>query len=141
MSETLKITIYMRAQPQGSARAFVIGGKARITTDNKKLRPFRSELAQMAIAELGDRPQPLFGKHEPVAVSVIFCFQRPPSAKKRKFPVVKPDLDKLVRGVYDSLTGIAFYDDAQVVQSTQDKRYATCDCVIVEVRRADELPR
>lgn len=137
MNDTLKITIYMRAQPQGSARAFVIAGKARITTDNKKLRPFRSELAQMAIAELGDRPQPLFGKHEPVAVSVIFCFQRPPSAKKRKFPVVKPDLDKVTRGVYDALTGIAFHDDAQIVQSNQDKRYATCDCVIVEVRRVE----
>lgn len=137
MSETLKITIYMRAQPQGSARAFVVAGKAHITSDNKKLKPFRSELAQMALAELGDRPQPLFGKHEPVAVNVIFCFQKPPSAKKRKFPTVKPDLDKVTRSVNDALTGIAFHDDAQIVQSTQDKRYATCDCVIVEVRRAE----
>jgi Holliday junction resolvase RusA-like endonuclease len=137
VSETLKVTIYARAEPQGSARAFVVGGKARITSDNKKLKPFRSELAQMALAELGDRPQPLFGKHEPVSVSIIFCFQRPPSAKKRTHPVVKPDIDKVARSVNDSLTGIAFHDDAQIVQMTMDKRYATCDCVIVEVRRAE----
>lgn len=140
MSETLDFTIHMRAEPQGSARAFVIPGtnRATITHDNKKIKPFRSELAKMAIVELAGRSQPLFGKHVPVHVSIAFHFQRPASAKKRFHPAVKPDLDKLQRAVLDALTGVAFHDDAQVVSISAKKYYAPHDHVRVAVWRVDE---
>jgi crossover junction endodeoxyribonuclease RusA len=130
----------MRPEPQGSAKAFVIKGtnRAVVTSDNKKLRPFRSELTRMAIAEMGDRPQPLFPKGAPVSVSVGFGFIKPASVKKgRVKPCVKPDIDKLLRAVLDSLTGVAFHDDAQVVQVHASKSYLEQDQVTVTVREAD----
>jgi Holliday junction resolvase RusA-like endonuclease len=94
----------------------------------------------MAIAELGDRPQPLFAKGEPVNLHLTFGFQKPPSAKKsRTHPCVKPDLDKLQRAVLDSLTGVMYEDDAQVVAIQAFKEYAKQDCLVVIARRA-ELP-
>lgn len=140
MSETLDFTINMRAMPQGSARAFVIPGtnRATITHDSKKLKPFRSELTSMAIADLKGRAQPLFEKQVPVHVSIAFHFQRPPSAKKRLHPSVAPDLDKLTRAVLDSLKGVAFHDDAQVVSISAKKFYAQHDHVRVAVWRVDE---
>jgi Holliday junction resolvase RusA-like endonuclease len=137
VNETLEFTIYMRAEPQGSARAFVIAGRARVTTDNKKIKPFRSEVTRMALAELNGRQQPLFPAREPVHITVKFGFMRPPSAKRRNHPSVKPDIDKLVRAVSDALTGVAFHDDAQVVSVSAQKLYAPQDYVTVMVWRAE----
>jgi crossover junction endodeoxyribonuclease RusA len=36
----------------------------------------------------------------------------------------KPDLDKLVRGVFDALSGLCFEDDARVVDLRATKRLA-----------------
>lgn len=127
----LDFIVYGKPEPQGSARAFVRNGKAIVTSDNKKLRPFRSELTRVALDRAGDASLPLF----PDAVTVVltFFFARPKSAKKRGFPSVKPDLDKLVRAVLDSLTGVAFRDDAQVVHVTASKLYGDVEGVRVQV--------
>jgi crossover junction endodeoxyribonuclease RusA len=42
-------------------------------------------------------------------------------------PLVYPDLDKLVRGVLDALTGRVWHDDSQVVHLVARKRYADLD--------------
>lgn len=61
----------------------------------------------------------------PVVVDLAFTLPRPPSVsvKRRPQPVVKPDLDKLVRSVLDALTGICIKDDAQVVEIVASKGY------------------
>lgn len=46
-------------------------------------------------------------------------------------PKVAPDLDKLVRSVLDSLTGLCYADDAQVVEIYASKVYA--DVTVIEV--------
>jgi len=38
-------------------------------------------------------------------------------------PVVKPDVDKLARALLDALTGVAYGDDAQVVEMHVCKTY------------------
>lgn len=61
----------------------------------------------------------------PTAVQVIAVFQltKPKSERKRTYPTVKPDADKLTRALLDALTGVAYEDDAQVVTLTTLKRY------------------
>lgn len=127
----LDFICYGRPEPQGSARAFVRNGKAHVTSDNKKLRPFRSELTRMALHHAGEQSLPLFS--DAVTVVMTFFFARPKSANKRRFPSVKPDLDKLIRAVLDSLTGVAFKDDAQVVHVTASKMYGDVEGVRVIV--------
>lgn len=134
--QKLEFVAYVHPEPQGSARAFVRNGRAHVTSDNAKLKPFRSEVTRCAMAALVEKDVslPMAGKHSPVAVSLDFYFAKPASApKKRGFPVVKPDLDKLIRSCLDSLTGVAFADDAQVVATTARKHYGSPECVVVIV--------
>ena len=106
MSDVFSFTVFGRPEPQGSTRAFVIGGKARTTSANPKLKPWRSELTRCALWEMADQGLEPYGKHVPVKLSVCFTFRRPPSIPKRRCEcVVKPDADKLLRGVCDALTG------------------------------------
>ena len=66
---------------------------------------------------------------KPIPVTVIAEFVLPCPIKLRKradsHPTTKPDADKLIRLVFDALTGIAYTDDAQVVQLQARKRYVT----------------
>jgi Holliday junction resolvase RusA-like endonuclease len=78
----------------------------------------------------------VFTKHVPVRLWLTFQFVRPKSAKNRPLMVVKPDLDKLVRGVCDALTGVIYHDDAQVVEIIASKRYGAVESVTV---RAEEV--
>lgn len=61
----------------------------------------------------------------PVAIQVIFLFNRPKtvSIRKRPFMTVKPDLDKLCRAIGDALSGVAYSDDAQIVRWEVYKMY------------------
>lgn len=59
----------------------------------------------------------------PVAISLDFYLVKPRTVKRDR-PTVPPDLDKLIRAVLDSLTGIAYLDDSQVVELVTSKNYA-----------------
>lgn len=75
----------------------------------------------------------------PVGVEVVFFLERPlvhHRGRRRSHPVrddaplfsaAKPDLDKLVRALLDSLTGVAWVDDGQVAEVRAVKRYAAPD--------------
>lgn len=126
----IKITVFGRPEPQGSARAFTPKGWKRpvITSDNPKLKSFRQEVSKAALVARQEAgfADVLFGKHEPVCVVFRFFFARPESVpKKRRRHVVKPDLSKLVRCVEDSLSGIIFHDDAQIVSIATEKCYGS----------------
>lgn len=64
----------------------------------------------------------------PINLRINFYMPRPASVsiKKRLFPIVAPDLDKLVRGVGDALKAAGVYkDDAQVCSIQATKVYGT----------------
>lgn len=68
----------------------------------------------------------------PIIISMKFKLKRPKTVK-RDYPTVAPDLDKLVRGVNDGLTGVAFVDDSQVVHLTASKEYSDIPGVDIEI--------
>lgn len=114
--------VYGPPVPQGSTRAFVVKGKARVTHDNAKVKPWRQEIAATARAH-GVRVQA-----GPMTLVATFWLPRPLSRPKRaSAPDRRPDLDKLVRAVLDALTGIAWHDDGQVVAITATKEYAMAE--------------
>ena len=66
----------------------------------------------------------------PVFVDIEFRMPRPPSVsvRKRPYPAVKPDGDKLQRNTWDALVQAGvILDDALVVNWRASKRYATDD--------------
>lgn len=110
-------------QPQGSARAFVMNGRARITSDNKQLKDWRAVVSNAAQDHAPASP---WERKCGVSLHLTFRFARPASHPKRIRPLhtVKPDVDKLARSVLDALTGILYADDSQVNVVTLVKEYA-----------------
>jgi Holliday junction resolvase RusA-like endonuclease len=109
--------------PQGSARAFVVKGRAVVTTDNPRLKAWRREVAEAARAVLrADHVAWDF----PVAVWIDARMPRPKTVS-REFPTGarEGDADKIARAVLDAMTEAGVYvDDSRVVSLTIDQRYA-----------------
>jgi len=110
----VEFTVRGTPQPQGSAKAFIPSGwgRAVITTDNKRLKPWRQDVSSMATIAM--QQAGLTMTEAAVSVSVVFTFLRPKSVK-RPHKITKPDIDKLLRGALDGMSGIVFRDDAQVI--------------------------
>ena len=131
---SLFFVVETRPVPQGS---MVRGRHGGMHSDNKHLAGFRERVGWSARAALRDGPVPMAAEHVPVSVEIDFYFQRPKSVPKTRFwPVVKPDLDKLIRATLDALTGIAYHDDAAVCQILASKLYGEPERCEVTVRLA-----
>lgn len=71
---------------------------------------------------------------EPVRLVLDFYLRQAPSNRRPK-PAQKPDLDKLVRAVFDALTMADVYvDDAQVVELVTRKHWAWLRAPGAEIR-------
>lgn len=125
--------------PQGSMKAFMVGGHARITSDNTKLKPWREAVKSRAIDEMFISN--IKRIDAPVAIELEFRMPRPKSYPKRiVWPWRKPDLDKLVRGVFDALTEASVWtDDALVVCLHARKEFADDEHPMGVYVRIDEL--
>ena len=131
---SLFFVVETRPVPQGS---MVRGRHGGIHSDNKHLAGFRDRVAWEARAALRDGRIPMAGEHVPVRLDCDFYFERPKSMKaERIFPVVKPDLDKLVRACGDALRGIAYHDDAAVCEIHAAKHYGAPERCEITVRLA-----
>jgi len=100
--------------PQGSMK--VINGNV-IHSQGSALAVWRSTVA-LSARLAGARPNA-----SPVSIEIDFYLPRPRTVK-RIYPTVPPDLDKLIRGVLDALTGIGYLDDSQVVDIKASKAYS-----------------
>jgi len=105
--------------PQGSKKVI----RGRLIEASKKLKPWRKAIE--------DACQPYAEQNiylGPIRLEVDFYLPRPPSIKmtKRPYPIVPPDLDKLVRAVGDGVgqSGFIWGDDSQVVEILARKFYA-----------------
>lgn len=124
------------AQPQAEVRPGNVGKSGKRAPsyygNGKTLKPWRTAITTAARVAAAAHPEhttgPLFPKHHPVRLDLAFWIPRPPSVsvRARPLPTVKPDVQHLVRAVEDSITKAltVWVDDAQVVTSTQVKRYA-----------------
>lgn len=110
-----------RPAPQGSKRHV---GNGVLVESSKAVGPWRT-LVAWHVAQRW-RTAPMDG---PVAMHLEFVMPRPASCPKRSTPpaIKRPDVDKLIRAVLDSVTGVLFRDDSQVVSLKAVKRIAEID--------------
>lgn len=122
----LHFTVQGKPQPQGSVRAFMPKGWTRpiLTSDNKTLKPWRQDVSAHAREAMeGSLPS-----ESAIGVKINFFFLRPKSTKKSVVhKLTKPDVDKCARSILDSLTGICFMDDSQVVVLAAAKAFCEAD--------------
>src|ERR1035438_690465 len=103
---TLTFTVHGDPVPQGSRRAFITKGWSRavITSANKKMKPWRQEVAGTALAAMDKAAMTCAGRNVAFRLVVTFRFQKPKSVKKSVIEkVTKPDLDKNLRAIFDAL--------------------------------------
>jgi Holliday junction resolvase RusA-like endonuclease len=126
-----QVTVPGHAQPQGSTRAFVRGGRAIVTSANPKLADWRARVA----GALWVAAPPATGA---VVVQLAFDLARPKSVR-RTHATTRPDLDKLVRAMLDAGTEAGVWrDDAQVVEVVATKQYTSlAPCVRMTVLALD----
>jgi crossover junction endodeoxyribonuclease RusA len=110
-----------KPQPQGSKKGFIINNKVVLVESAKGLKPWREKIR--LIAEHTAELQKFSG---PVHVSLSFYFKKPASNKKPAH-TQKPDVDKLIRGCLDALTGLCFEDDSHVTSITAYKFWGKDD--------------
>lgn len=125
--------------PQGSMRAFVPKGWSRavLTSANPNLKNWRNTVSTVAAEHMQQRP----AFTGPMELSVDFYLPRPKSLSKRIHNhVKKPDLDKLLRGIFDGLTHIVYVDDAQIWRVFVSKQYTqSAPCARVRVYATPEV--
>jgi Holliday junction resolvase RusA-like endonuclease len=123
---SLVIEAFGNPQTQGSARAYVKGGRAVVTSDNPNLASWRDTVAWAARAALTREPAWVQAAG-PVRADVAFWLRRPVSAPKTRdiLPVTGLDVDKMLRSIFDSLTNAGVWvDDNRACLGTYSKRYA-----------------
>jgi Holliday junction resolvase RusA-like endonuclease len=133
----IDVFVYGEARPKGSAKAFVVGKRAVVTSTTKGLKPWEQQVAS-ELAATGI----VFGI-APVRVTLMFHGKRPKghfrtnglltrSAPHHK--TTKPDIDKLARAILDAITmsGV-IKDDAQVVSLHAAKVFAQVEGCKIKV--------
>lgn len=124
------ITAYGDPAPQGSKRHL---GNGVMIEMSKKVKPWRADVKAAALAAVDlDRP-PLDG---PIAASIVFTVRDQPASRPTWWPKTErwsksllwrpasaPDLSKLLRSTEDALTGVAWKDDARVVEYVRLAKY------------------
>lgn len=86
--------------------------------------------------QIGER----FNDGAAIEMHIFAFFDIPKSVSKKKReqmlcgeirPIKKPDADNIIKIIADSLNGIAYKDDAQIVQCTVCKKYSSLPRVVV----------
>lgn len=117
--------------PQGSVNNY----RGRIVGVTPKLKAWRLKIRAATMAKHAG--EPLDG---PITVSLVFQLA-PPQRPRWPLPAVKPDLDKLIRAVMDSLSTTkqlrgVITDDARVVNITAAKTYHGNPGVLVTISQS-----
>lgn len=135
----LQFIVEGRPAPQGSKS---YKGNNRFVEASKYLPAWRSAIVLAAKQAMTETNR--FGKFDvPVEVFVTFFIERPKNPKF-EYPATPPDLDKLVRGLFDSLTQAGVWvDDALCVRMTAEEVWTgvTADTYPVSGARVLIRPR
>jgi Holliday junction resolvase RusA-like endonuclease len=122
--------------PQGSKDGFIKNGRVVMVESSKKVKPWREAVTIKTAQHMSwETLNPIT---TPVEIALVFHLPRPKTVN-RKWPSVKPDLDKLIRSTFDGLTtGGLYTDDALVIAVSASKQYATdrigCQIIASEVQ-------
>ncbi len=140
MRELLQIVeFFVPGEPVGKGRPRVgkVGQHARLFT------PAKTVNYEGLIAHAGSQAMQARALIDgPVLVEMHMGLSIPQSmSKKRKalavagrvFPTKKPDMDNVIKAIFDGLNGVVWVDDVQVVDTVVRKRYAETPGVRVRV--------
>jgi crossover junction endodeoxyribonuclease RusA len=100
------------------------------------MKPWRQDVAWTAKEAMRKAGHKVWTRPMAIKVTATFYFPVPKSKKGRVhgyYKTTKPDIDKILRGLLDSLTDICYEDDAQVSSIEAEKWFATTPHTVVYV--------
>jgi Holliday junction resolvase RusA-like endonuclease len=140
---TVKFNVLGEPQGKGRPRFANVKGKTITRTPDKTVL-YENLVISEYRRQVGDVR---FPDGEAVRLHIEAMFAIPASASKKKktlmeageiLPTKKPDIDNVLKVVADSLNGVAYRDDAQVVGCTVEKFYSTQPRIEVTILSANE---
>ena len=135
---TVSFTVPGKPIGKGRPRIGKVGGFSRMFTPEKTVN-YEGLVGWTAAQAMAGRPL-IAG---PVSVVLHIAAEIPASWSKAKqaratagaeFPTTKPDMDNVIKAVFDAMNGVVWKDDVQVVSLKTTKAYALAPCVQVEVK-------
>jgi Holliday junction resolvase RusA-like endonuclease len=129
----VQFEFFVRGKPQGKARPRV----TRFGTYTPKQTKDYEQSVRVAFWKATDNikkqpTMPLFDNDVCVSAEIVAYYEIPKSWNKKKRaaaiegrlrPTVKPDTDNIAKIILDSLNGLAYHDDKQVVECKVSKWY------------------
>jgi len=138
LDEPLTFQLAGHPQGKGRARAFrrgnIVGHYTPAAT-----RSYEGMIRDAAVQEMRGREP----TRAPVEVMLTAVFGIPRSFSKKKhaaaicgelWPVVKPDISNIIKAFEDSMNGVVYHDDVQIVAGRYAKVYGTAPKVVVTVK-------
>lgn len=124
-------TFNVPGQPQGKgrAKAFKFGSHIKMHTPEKTVA-YENWVKQCALESVSVGFVPT---DKPIVAVVRMYYQKPKAGSKAVHigrdngsirPTVKPDIDNVLKAIFDSLNGILYKDDTQIVEVTASKFYS-----------------
>lgn len=136
----ISFTYYGDIKGKGRPR-FRNAGKFIQTYTDSKTREYESSLKEAYLSA----NQEAFLNPEEALIFKMKVFQPIPksTSKKKKSemlqgrirPSKKPDIDNILKSVFDSLNKIAFYDDTQIIEINASKYYSDIPRIEIEIER------
>ncbi len=135
--QEISFTVFGEPIAQGRPKFARIGNHVS-AYDPAKSRSYKAIVRDEAIKYKPDKP--LEG---PLALSVMVYKSIPKSLSKKRTqqalegelrPITKPDLDNVIKGIKDSLKGIIWRDDSQVIALQAGKWYSDRPRVEVTIK-------
>lgn len=129
--------VYGEPQGKGRPRFSTYGGKVTTRTPDKTVL-----YENLVVTEYRSQSGKRFPDDAMLDVRIIAYYGIPKSASKKKRqamldkkirPTKKPDFDNIGKVICDSLNGIAYHDDAQIVDSQVRKFYSDTPRVVVSI--------
>lgn len=139
----IKFTYHGEAVGKGRPRVSRHGNYVHTYTP-EKTREFEDAIRFECISSICER-MPVYERETPLKANVVIGVRIPQSYSKKKqalcrcrmiAPTKKPDIDNILKSIFDAINGCAFVDDVQIVQVTAEKIYAEAPFVEVTI---DEL--
>jgi len=115
-----EVSLSVIGDPASQGSHAIMQGRI-VQVNSKKHKAWRKAITDEALANLPDDWQPI---DEPCEAIINFYMPRPKTVD-RPSPSVPPDLDKLIRAVFDSLKDSRIVvDDSRIVRVSARKLYA-----------------
>lgn len=117
-------------------------GRPRFTKTGHAFTPSKTAQYEALIRRLWDKSYPPM--EGAVAVKIIAGCQVPKGSSRKQRSLMlggdiphtkKPDVDNIAKIVMDGLNGLAYHDDAQVVELTVRREYMAVPAVIVRISK------